>query len=164
MHGTGTSLGDPIEVGGVAAVFGKHATVPASADTSPLALITSKSSMGHAEPAAGIVGVLHSLNAVQQGALPSLMHLRTLNPFVASALGSAHGNASFFLPRQLAPRAVCGSSSSQGLVSGVSSFAFQVGVSDYQPDSCNRCRASDVCCYKHEFTHDLEARAHDVVR
>lgn len=123
MHGTGTSLGDPIEVGAVAAVFSQRV----SASTSPTALITSKSSMGHAEPAAGIVGVLHSLNAVQQGALPSLMHLRTLNPFVASALGSGRGDGPFFLPRQLAPRAMCGGQG-QALVSGVSSFAFQVST------------------------------------
>lgn len=143
MHGTGTSLGDPIEVGAVAAVFGKHASAPTSPDASCLALITSKSSLGHAEPAAGIVGVLHSLNAVQQGALPSLMHLRTLNPFVASALGSAHGDDSFFLPRQLAPRAVC-ASGGQGLVSGVSSFAFQVCLPVITHTETAVCQGSSV--------------------
>jgi hypothetical protein len=121
MHGTGTSLGDPIEVGAVAAVFSHRA----STSTSHTALITSKSGLGHAEPAAGIVGVLHSLNAVQQGALPSLLHLHTLNPFISSALGSRCSDGLFFLPRQLAPRAVCGDQG-QSLVSGVSSFAFQV--------------------------------------
>jgi hypothetical protein len=38
--------------------------------------------------------------------------------------GSSRG--AFLLPRQLAPRAVCGSSQGHALVSGVSSFAFQV--------------------------------------
>jgi acyl transferase domain-containing protein len=122
MHGTGTSLGDPIEVGAFAAVFGRGSAA-AAPTTAPVALITSKSSMGHAEPAAGIVGLLHSLNAVQQAALPSLMHLRALNPFVEGALSSSR-SGSCFLPRQLAPRAAV--LTSQALVSGISSFAFQV--------------------------------------
>jgi acyl transferase domain-containing protein len=126
MHGTGTSLGDPIEVGAVAAVFGQRALTPAAA--SPLALITSKSSLGHAEPAAGIVGVLHSLNAVQQGALPPLTQLRVLNPFVASALGASGGDGQFFVPRQMAPRGAVYAGQGQGLVAAVSSFAFQVGL------------------------------------
>lgn len=125
MHGTGTSLGDPIEVGAVAAVFGQHTSAAAAARPA-LGLITSKSSLGHAEPAAGIVGVLHSLLAVQQGALPPLIHLRTLNPFVESALEPGSSRGAFLLPRQFAPRVVCGGSEGQALVSGVSSFAFQV--------------------------------------
>lgn len=128
MHGTGTSLGDPIEIGAVAAVFGQRAASSVSPAASPLALITSKSSLGHAEPAAGIVGMLHSLNAVQQGALPPLTHLRLLNPFVASALGASRGDGQFFLPRQLAPRGAVSAGQGQGLVAGVSSFAFQVGL------------------------------------
>lgn len=126
MHGTGTSLGDPIEVGAVAAVCGRQTSAAAATVRPALALITSKSSLGHAEPAAGIVGVLHSLQVVQQGALPPLIHLRTLNPFVESALEPGSSRGAFLLPRQLAPRAVCGGSEGQALVSGVSSFAFQV--------------------------------------
>jgi len=135
MHGTGTSLGDPIEVGAAAAVFSQHAT--AGSGRIPLALVTSKSSLGHAEPAAGIVGALHSLNAVQQVALPPLMHLRTLNPFVASALTSGTAAQAFSLPRQLAPRALR-AGRGQGLVAGVSSFAFQVRA------RCQQCSDSAV--------------------
>jgi acyl transferase domain-containing protein len=126
LHGTGTGLGDPIEVGAAAAVFGGH---PGAA---PLALTTSKASLGHAEPAAGVVGLLHAAHAACHGALPPLLHLRSVNPFVGSALPSA--GAGWQLPRQLggAPLAVTPAMEASpaalaGRVSGVSSFAFQVG-------------------------------------
>jgi acyl transferase domain-containing protein len=55
MHGTGTPLGDPIEVGAAAAVFFPAGT-PARAGRrggAALQLTALKSHMGHAEPAAG---------------------------------------------------------------------------------------------------------------
>ena len=46
MHGTGTPLGDPIEMGAATAVLpGSH---------SPVRMTAAKSRMGHAEPAAGV--------------------------------------------------------------------------------------------------------------
>ena len=58
MHGTGTPLGDPIEVGAVAAVFG---AVQARPDQAPLCLGAVKSALGHTEPAAGATGMARSL-------------------------------------------------------------------------------------------------------
>lgn len=131
MHGTGTGLGDPVENGAVAAVFGSDRKGHTSSDAgTPLALITSKSTLGHAEPAAGVVGVLHTMKALQQEVLPPLVHLRTINPFVAGALAPAHNSSSgsFHLPRQLSGRTFMSPQPSgawTGLVAGVSSFAFQ---------------------------------------
>ena len=60
MHHAGTSLGDPIEVGAAVAVFGsKPGTAPRPA---PLELSAAKSSLGHAEPAAGAAGILRALH------------------------------------------------------------------------------------------------------
>ena len=55
MHGTGTPLGDPIEVGAAAAVFmsSKASSRAAVCETRPFTLQSSKSSSGHAEPASG---------------------------------------------------------------------------------------------------------------
>ena len=67
MHGTGTPLGDPIEIGGMSAVLrptsrgqGSRPDPEASAGSSsnaPLVLSASKARMGHGETAAGIVSV-----------------------------------------------------------------------------------------------------------
>lgn len=51
MHGTGTPLGDPIEIGAAVSAY-------LTADRQdPLTLASSKSAVGHAEPAAGELGV-----------------------------------------------------------------------------------------------------------
>ena len=52
-HGTGTSLGDPIEAGALAAVFGST-----RGEGRPLWLGSSKSNIGHAQAAAGVLGVI----------------------------------------------------------------------------------------------------------
>ena len=51
MHGTGTSLGDPIEIGACSAVLGRFKVAGLCP---PLMLTAFKSSIGHAEPAAGV--------------------------------------------------------------------------------------------------------------
>ncbi len=120
LHGTGTGLGDPIEVGALAAVF-------AGSRSTPLTLTTSKSSLGHAEPAAGVVGMLHAAHTAAHAAAPPLLHLTTLNPFVAGALSADQSadSSKWRLPRQ--PAGSLLPSAGHQAVSGVSSFAFQVG-------------------------------------
>ncbi|KAI8473970.1 MAG: hypothetical protein J3K34DRAFT_383389, partial [Monoraphidium minutum] len=117
LHGTGTPLGDPIEVGAAAAVL-----CAARGTGAPLTLASDKSAAGHTEPAAGLTGALHALRAAAARAAQPVLHLRTLNPHLASSL--AHGVlAALSLPRQARGAAAGGREG--GLVSGVSSFAFQ---------------------------------------
>ena len=54
MHGTGTPLGDPIEVGAAAAVLLPPAMGDPDAIREPVTFLSSKSWLGHAEPAAGV--------------------------------------------------------------------------------------------------------------
>ncbi|KAI8473972.1 MAG: thiolase-like protein [Monoraphidium minutum] len=126
MHGTGTPLGDPIEVGALAAVFG--GTSRSGSAPAPLLLSASKSWLGHAEPAAGMVGLLQAARQVSGAEAPPIGHLRTLNPLVASALGDggARGGRAWALPRQAGG---VGSPEAAALARvGVSAFAFQVGL------------------------------------
>ncbi|KAK0635463.1 hypothetical protein B0T17DRAFT_485578 [Bombardia bombarda] len=64
-HGTGTQAGDPTEVKGAASVFGETR----SADK-PLIIGSIKSNVGHAEPAAGISGLMKTILAIEKGIIP----------------------------------------------------------------------------------------------
>ena len=55
--------------------------------TAPLHLTGAKSFMGHAEPAAGIVGVVQLSLALGRQLADPILHLAAVNPYVASAGG-----------------------------------------------------------------------------
>ena len=81
MHGTGTSLGDPIEAAAIADVYVKrHAKE--SFQHQPLVLEASKSYVGHTELTAGIMGLLQPLIGITKARSDKIMHLSTLNPYV----------------------------------------------------------------------------------
>jgi acyl transferase domain-containing protein/surfactin synthase thioesterase subunit len=77
LHGTGTSLGDPIEAAALGAVL--------SADRSPenrCAVGSAKTNIGHLEAAAGIAGLIKVALSLQQGQIPPSLHFRTPNPYI----------------------------------------------------------------------------------
>jgi 3-oxoacyl-(acyl-carrier-protein) synthase/acyl carrier protein len=76
-HGTGTSLGDPIEVQALAAVYAEGR--PAE---KPLLLGAIKTNVGHLEAAAGLAGVAKIVASLQHGALPPTLHTTPRNPLI----------------------------------------------------------------------------------
>ena len=74
-HGTGTEVGDPIEINAVAAVYGKKRT----ADR-PLLIGSVKTNVGHLESAAGVAGVIKAALVLKRGVIPKHLHFRNPNP------------------------------------------------------------------------------------
>ncbi|WP_244613094.1 beta-ketoacyl synthase N-terminal-like domain-containing protein [Methylosinus sp. Ce-a6] len=81
MHGTGTTLGDPVEIDGLKAAL---ALEPAARGESraPIYLASLKSQIGHLEAAAGIASLFKAVMALQRRHLPANLHYRRLNPQV----------------------------------------------------------------------------------
>lgn len=76
-HGTGTRLGDPIEIGALQAVLG------AKRSSDRLCLLGSaKANIGHLESAAGIAGLLKATLCLQHGEVPQQPDLREINPLI----------------------------------------------------------------------------------
>ena len=125
----GTPLGDPIEVGAAAAVFlNSKSDLP----NSRLMLLAAKSWVGHSEPAAGIAGLAHAQLALQHQMQLPILHLRGVNPHVASALEQGLTRGRFQMPRQqagmLGMLGTDAEHSGSMLRCGVSAFAFQVSA------------------------------------
>ena len=77
-HGTGTVLGDPIEVESLAAVLGQGRR-----EGQLLFLGSVKTNLGHLEAAAGIAGFIKTVLALHHGAIPASLHFHTPNPHIA---------------------------------------------------------------------------------
>ena len=74
-HGTGTTVGDPIEINAVASVYGKER----EADH-PLLVGSVKTNVGHLESAAGVAGLIKAVLAVERGVIPKHLHFQDPHP------------------------------------------------------------------------------------
>ena len=107
-HGTGTSLGDPIEINAIGAVFGKREV--------PLIVGSVKSNIGHLEAAAGVVSLIKVVLALHHETIPPHLHLHTPNPHIDWA------NLPIQIPQQALPWPAASDPRAPGRVAGVSSF------------------------------------------
>jgi len=72
-HGSGTSLGDPIEVRALQQAFGR-------AGEGTCALGSVKSNFGHLDSAAGVAGLIKTILVLEHRELPPTLHYRSPNP------------------------------------------------------------------------------------
>ncbi|MBL8261487.1 MAG: SDR family NAD(P)-dependent oxidoreductase [Xanthomonadaceae bacterium] len=121
-HGTGTSLGDPIEIQALKKSFSdlyrkRGATPPVKPHCG---LSSVKTNIGHLEPAAGIASLLKTLMAIRHRQIPALLHFETLNPYI-----DLDGSPFYIADRTTdwaAPRAADGTELPR--IAGVSSFGW----------------------------------------
>nr|AGZ05272.1 McyE [Nostoc sp. 152] len=105
-HGTGTSLGDPIEMNAIAAVYGER--------SQPLYVGSVKTNIGHLEAAAGIAGTIKTILALQHGEIPPHLHFQKPNPLI-----NWQG-----YPIKIPSQTIPWSNNSEVRIAGVSSFGF----------------------------------------
>ena len=74
-HGTGTEVGDPIELQAAGTAYGKG-----RAANRPLLIGSVKTNIGHLESAAGVVGLMKAVLAMKCGVIPRHLHFRNPNP------------------------------------------------------------------------------------
>jgi acyl transferase domain-containing protein/SAM-dependent methyltransferase/acyl carrier protein len=108
-HGTGTSLGDPVEFGALAAVFGKDRR-----SDSPLLIGSVKTNIGHSESAAGIAGLIKAVLAIQHAEIPPHLHFNQPSPHIRWT----------DLPAVVPTRLTPWPSSERKRIAGVSAFGF----------------------------------------
>jgi acyl transferase domain-containing protein/acyl carrier protein len=91
-HGTGTAVGDPIEVAALTDAFRRATTARGFCGLGSV-----KSNIGHLDVAAGIIGFIKTVLAVERGVIPPSLHFREPNPALALE------RSPFFVPQTPRP-------------------------------------------------------------
>lgn len=86
-HGTGTPLGDPIELSALTRAFRE-----ATDRTGFCAVGSVKTNVGHLQCAAGVAGLVKTVLALEQGALPPSLHFEHPNPHIDFAASPFYVN------------------------------------------------------------------------
>jgi acyl transferase domain-containing protein/NADPH:quinone reductase-like Zn-dependent oxidoreductase len=88
-HGTGTVLGDPIEMRAMGAALGEEL-----AGAPPIPVTAVKANIGHLEAAAGIASLIKGVLALRHRQVPRQIHYQTPNPHIP------WNSLPFFVPQQ----------------------------------------------------------------
>ncbi|EGO65796.1 type I polyketide synthase [Acetonema longum] len=141
-HGTGTSLGDPIE----AKALGKVLALDRSPQH-PCLIGSAKTNIGHLEAAAGIAGIIKVALAIKHRQIPASLHFTNPNPYIPFA----------DLPLRVQTELGSWPDTSVPALAGVSSFGFggtnaHIVLKGFQPVTIKNTawrpvyRKRTICC------------------
>jgi acyl transferase domain-containing protein/enoyl-CoA hydratase/carnithine racemase len=154
-HGTGTALGDPIEVAGLKTSFAKYTRT-----ANYCALGSVKSNIGHCLTAAGVSGFLKVLLALKHEQLPPTIHFNKLNKHI-----SLNGSPFYINDRlQAWPR-----NGAQARRAAVNSFGFSgtnahVVIAEYRGEQANAVRSGPtIVPISARTASQLERKAQDLL-
>jgi myxalamid-type polyketide synthase MxaE and MxaD len=108
-HGTGTPLGDPIEVKALGNVLGVM-----RANDQPCLIGSVKTNVGHLESAAGVAAVMKTALAIHHRLIPPNLHFERMNPLIELP------EFPMSVPTEVTPWP----NPDQSLIAGVSGFSF----------------------------------------
>ena len=124
-HGTGTSLGDYIEVSSLSKVFGKERDAT-------LFLGSVKTNIGHLGATAGLAGLMKVALSIKNNAIPANLHFNTPNPRIPFE------KHSFVVPTELTPWPKSKKKIASVSAFGMSGTNVNVIVSEYKDSSVNK--------------------------
>lgn len=73
-HGTGTPVGDPIEVEGVSRVFKRDI------NQGPILIGSVKTNLGHSEATSGLSSIIKATLILENGVIPATVGVKNINP------------------------------------------------------------------------------------
>lgn len=158
-HGTGTPLGDPVEINGLKKAFEQlHKEWGTASMPKPYCGLGSvKTNIGHLETAAGIAGVFKVLLAMKHRKLPKTLHLEEINPYIELK------NSPFYIVKEAAEwnRLKDEQGAEIPRRAGVSSFGFggvnaHVVIEEYDRHGIRhkeKEQHSELTCQQHEDQH-----------
>ena len=128
-HGTGTALGDPIEVGAAVGILRGHFARSNTENNKSHALVLGalKSSKGHSESASGMLAITTIIQAYSKRNTLShgiVMHLSEMNRLVAGTPESANTCPDSSLPFSTCRQDLAPSSNANHTFTGISAFGF----------------------------------------
>lgn len=125
-HGTGTQLGDPIEISALSKAFRQH-----TQKTNFCAIGSTKAHIGHLEGAAGLASVIKVVLSMQHRSIPKMPNFTQLNPAIQL------DESPFYINTQVQPWVT---DESRPCLAGVSSFGMtgnnaHVVIEEYIPET-----------------------------
>jgi len=108
-HGTGTALGDPIEVNSLGTVYSIGRD-----KNKPLIIGSVKTNLGHLEAAAGVAGLIKTVLAMQHKQIPAHLNYNALNPIISLDI----------IPASIPEKLQDWKYSTNNLIAGISAFGF----------------------------------------